>query len=366
MTNHKVVFTTERGQRHQQAALDAAPDNLDITMLRQPDRDTLIANLPQAEYLISERVGTIDADMINAAPNLKLILRLGSLTYDIDTQAAKTAGVAVCYWPVGSVIRVAEHLMLQMLALSKKLRETEAIALKAGTQWGQSKRTDEDTFAYNWSQQRNVGGLYGATIGILVFGEIGAYNWSNRQNVEGLWQKTIGILGFGEIGAELARRLQGWDCPVLYNKRRRLPQEVEQELGLQYMDVDTLFAQSDYLANLLPYFPQTNLMINAGYFAKMKEGSYLVSCGSGSVINEADLAEAIKSGKLAGAALDTFEWEPIKADNPLIALAKAGHNVLLTPHIAAGGTAAAARERLKDYTNITNHINGQPLKYRVV
>lgn len=339
MSRHNVIFTTERGHRHQQAALDAAPANLDITMLRQPDKDTLMSHLAEAEYFITERTGVIDAEMIQAAPRLKLILRLGSLTYDIDTEAAKTAGVAVCYWPVGTVIRVAEHLILQMLALSKKLGETEAIALATGTEWGESKRTNEDTFAYNWS---------------------------NRDNVEGLWQKTIGIMGFGEIGAELARRLQGWGCQVLYNKRRRLPETVETELNLTYTDVDTLFTQSDYIANLLPYFPNTDLMINADYFAKMKDGACLVSCGSGSVIDEAALAEAIKSGKLGGAALDTYEWEPIKADNPLIGLAKANYNVLLTPHIAAGSSAAAAKERLGDYTNITNHIEGKPLLYRVV
>ena len=107
-------------------------------------------------------------------------------------------------------------------------------------------------------------------------------------------------------------------------------------------------------------------MINADFFAKMKTGAALVSCGSGSVIDEAALATAIQSGKLSGAALDTFEWEPIKADNPLIAVAKQGYNVLLTPHIAAGATAVAAQERLSDYTNLINHINGQPLKYRLV
>lgn len=336
---HKVVFTTERGQRHQQAALEAAPANLDLVMLRQPDRDTLLSHLAEAEYFISERTGVIDAGMIQAAPKLKLILRLGSLSYDIDTTAAKAAGVIVCCWPVGSVIRVAEHLMLQMLALGKRLREAEAIALEAGSQWGQSKRTNEDTFAYNWS---------------------------DRRGVEGLWQKTIGIMGFGEIGAELARRLHGWDCPILYHKRRRLPPALELELGLTYVDEDTLFRQSDYLANLLPYFPSTDLLINAAFLAKMKEGAYLVSCGSGSVIDEAALAEAIKSGKLGGAALDTFEWEPIKPNNPLIALAEANYNVLLTPHIAAGGTAAAVKERFGDYTNITRHINGEPLLYRVI
>ncbi len=339
MSQHKVIFTTERGHRHQQAALHAAPDNLDITMLRQPDKEKLLPHLADAEYFISERTGVIDAEMIQASPNLKLILRLGSLTYDIDPEAAKAANITVCYWPVGTVIRVAEHMVMQMLALSKKLRETEAIALAASTEWSASKRTDEDTFAYNWS---------------------------NRQNVEGLWQKTIGIMGFGEIGSELVRRLQGWGCTLPYTKRRRLPKSVEAELNLTYVDADTLFSQSDYIANLLPYFSNTDLMINADYFAKMKQGACLVSCGSGSVIDEAALAKAIKEGKLGGAALDTYEWEPIKADNPLIALAKANYNVLLTPHIAAGATAAAATERLGDFTNITNHIEGKPLKYRVI
>jgi len=339
MERHKTVFTTERGQRHQQAALNAAPERLAITMLRQPDKETLMEHLADAEYLISERVGKIDREIIESAPNLKVILRLGSLTFDIDAEAAQEAGVAVCYWPVATVIRVAEHMVLQMLALSKKLRETEAIALEASSKWGESRRTDEDTFHYNWS---------------------------GREDVEGLWERTIGIIGFGEIGAELARRLQGWGVDLLYNKRRPLPASVEAELAIAYAEVDELFRRSDYVANLLPYFPNTDLWIDKRFFDMMKDGARIVSCGSGSVIDEADLADAIESGKLGGAALDTYEWEPIQADNPLIPLAKKGYNVLLTPHIAAGATAAEAEERTRDYTNIINHIEGKPLKYRVV
>ena len=338
MRRYKTVFTTERGQRHQQAALAAAPDNLEITMLRQPDRETLIAHLASAEYLISERVGFVDAGIIQAAPRLKLIQRIGSLVYDIDTSVASAAGIIVCTWPVGGVIRVAEHLVMQMLALTKKLRDVEAIALEANPAWGKSHRTDEDTFAYNWS---------------------------NRHDVGGLWRTTVGILGFGEIGVELARRLQGWDCTLLYNKRRRLPIGVERELSLTYASVNALLTQSDILVNLLPYFPETDLMIDAGYFAHMKTGAYLVSCGSGSVINETDLADAIMRGKLAGAALDTFEWEPLQADNPLVALARANANVLLTPHIAAGTSTAAHQGRWEEYTNIVNHIGGEPLHYRI-
>lgn len=336
--NYRVVFITERGHRHQQAVLAAAPDILDIVMLRHPDRETLNHHLAEADYLISERSGTVDFRMIKEAPKLKMILRLGSVTHDIDIEAARMARVIVCYWPVATVIRVAEHVMMQILALSKKVRESESIALAASSQWGESKRTDEDTFAYNWS---------------------------DRQNVEGVWQRTIGILGLGEIGTELARRLQGWGCELIYHKHRRLPESIEAELSLRYVDLNTLFLQSDYVANLLPYFSSTDRLINGAILAKMKEGACIVSCGSGSVIDEDALAEAVRSGKLAGAALDTFEWEPIRADNPLIGLAQDNFNVLLTPHIAAGAAAAAELGRAGDYTNIINDINGTALKYRV-
>lgn len=339
--NAKVVFTTERGERHQQSALDAAPQGLEITMLRRPDRATLSAALAGADYLISERTGVIDARLIQAAPRLKLIQRLGSLTYDIDLEAAADAGVAVCYWPVDSVIRVAEHTIMQLLAVGKKLREVEAVALAAGPEWGVSKRTDEDTFAYNWSERRGV---------------------------DQLWQRRVGIIGFGEIGVEVARRLKGWGCTLLYNKRRRLPAATEAELGLTYVTADALYGQSDYLINLLPYFPSTDLLLDADVFAQMPDGAYLVSCGSGSVIDEPALAAAIEKGKLAGAALDTFEWEPLRADNPLVGLARAGYNVLLTPHTAAGTADAsdAEQSRAQDYTNVVNHLAQRPLLYQVV
>ncbi|NOZ49522.1 MAG: hypothetical protein GXP37_05650 [Chloroflexi bacterium] len=339
MPPHKTVFTTDRGRRHQQDALAAAPPELDVVMLRRPDRHTLQQALANAEYLISERTGTIDAELLRAAPGLKLILRLGSLTHDIDTAAAHSAGILVCRWPVASVIRVAEHVMMQMLALGKHLGRVQTIARTAESRWGPSRRTDEDTFAFNWSRQSDL---------------------------QCLWRRSIGIIGFGEIGAELARRLQGWDADVLYNKRRRLPAATEAALGIAYVDEDTLFRRSDFVVVLLPYSQETDLKIDRRVFECMKPGAYIVGCGSGSVIHEAHLAAALRSGHLAGAALDTFEWEPIRGGNPLIALARAGANVLLTPHIAAAGNDASAIDlRRADYTNILRHLQGRPLLYRV-
>jgi lactate dehydrogenase-like 2-hydroxyacid dehydrogenase len=234
---------------------------------------------------------------------------------------------------------VAEHAIMQMLILARKLRDAQEIALAADPGWRESRRTDEDTFAFNWS---------------------------GREGVEALWGRTIGILGLGEIGAELARRLRGWGCALLYHKRRRLPPHVERDLGITYADPGTLLAQSDYLVNLLPYTPETDGWIDAARLAAMKHGASLVSCGSGSVIDEAALAEAIRAGHLGGAALDTFEWEPLRADNPLLPLARSRCNVLLTPHIAAGASSARQGGRSGEYANVAAHMAGQPLQHRLV
>jgi phosphoglycerate dehydrogenase-like enzyme len=341
MAPYRTLWLTERGQYHQEAALAAAPPELEVTILRQPTTERLRAALAETVFLISERAGVIDAATIAAAPNLKLILRLGSLAHDIDLEAAGRAGVVVCTWPQPGVIMVAEHLMMQMLALAKRLREVEAITL-AAADWGASRRTDEDTFAYNWSR---------------------------RVGIEGLRRKTIGVIGFGEIGAELARRLSGWDCRVLYHRRRRLPEVTERQLGISYTAQEALLAQSDFLVNLLPYFPETDLSIGAAQIAALKRGACVVSCGSGSVLDEKALSEALRSGHLAGVALDTFEWEPMQSENPLrlLAVEDPHANVLLTPHTAAGAPATKViPSRRDDYLPILCYLHCEDAPNRLV
>ncbi len=331
---HPTLFTSNRSPHHQQRALDAAPPELSVTMLYHPSLDDLMPHLAQTEYFISERVGVIDAKVLQAAPKLKLILRLGSMTYDIDLAAAKAANIIVCTWSDANVVAVAEHTVMQMLALVKKLREVQAIALEADAQWGESRRTDENTFAYNWSGRKQINSLYG---------------------------QTVGILGFGEIGSELARRLKGWGCALLYHKRTRLPEKVEAELGLTYVDADVLRTQSDMLVNLLPYSLETVNMIDASWLAAMKSGAMLVSCGSGGTIDEQALADAIRGGHITGAAMDSYRYEPLKADNPLVVLARQGANILLTPHIAAGNGGS----RTAEYTDILRHLHGEPILNRI-
>lgn len=339
MTRHKTLFLTERSPYHQQRALASAPPELDVTMLRTPTREALINHLPQTEFLISERAGVIDGAIMAAAPQLRLIQRLGSLTHDIDLDAARARGIPVCTMPVLGSILVAEHLVMQMLTLAKRTLEVAAVAAAAGA-WRASRRTDENTFAYNWSGRSNVRGLYGA---------------------------TVGILGFGEIGAEVARRLAAFGpAQIFYHKRTRLPPDIECELGLTYAAQGQLCAESDFLCVLLPFSPNTEMVLSAALLAHMKPGAFVVSCGSGSIIDEEALAAALRSGHLGGAALDTFEWEPLRPDNPLLPLARTpSFNVLLTPHTAAGTAPYTAASRTNDYENIQRLLGGNPLLYRI-
>ncbi len=334
MATHHVLMLTRRASVHQEMIRRAAPPEFRVEFRHPDDRAGILAALSGVEFLFSDRAGAIDAEIITAGHDLRLIQRLGSLVHDIDLDAARQAGAPVAFWPLLSAIRVAEHAVMQMLALSKRLLEVQRIAV-SGESWGREpRRTDENTFAYNWSGRAGIGGL---------------------------WLQTVGILGCGEIGVELARRLRGWGCTVLYNRRRRFPAPVEAELGIIYAEKNDLLAQSDHLISLLPYTPETVLYLNAERLARLKPTAYLVQCGSGGVVDERALAEALVAGRLAGAALDTYEWEPPQPDNPLLAMP----NVLLTPH-TAGGDSADYRLELREYfRNAQRVLAGEAVLHRV-
>ena len=338
MTKHKTLFLTQRGLQHQQWALEGAPPELALIMRRGAGRAEVLDLLADAEFLITERTGVIDAGMIAAAPKLRLIQRLGRQTWDIDLDAARRAGVPVCYLPNNGCIMVAEQMMLQMLATLKRLREGMAVTAE-GADWGiETKRGDEDTFAYNWSRRTGIGRLTGA---------------------------TVGILGFGEIGLELVEQLHGFHCTVLYHKRTRLAEDVEKQLGIAYATPDAITARSDIVCSLLPYQGPKE-PIDAAYFARMKPGAIFVHCGSGAVVDQPALLAALRAGHLAGAALDTYTYEPLRAGDPLVdAVQDPALNLILTPHTAAGGVTAGGRGRAPDYDNILALLAGQALTYQI-
>ena len=338
---YQVLFVTHRGERHQQSALDGAPRDFEITMLRDPNKEEIIQNLSGKQFLITERSDVIDADIIAAGKDLQLIQRLGSQIYDVDLEAAYKAGIKVCYMPIEMTVMVSEHMLTQLLTLAKRLREAMHV-ITLDKDWGMAPRkSDEDTFAINFTGRQTIGTLY---------------------------CKTIGIIGFGEIGIELARRLKGFQCKVLYHKRSRLSEFAEKDLNIQYADQEDLLARSDYVAMLLPFMPETAGMVNEQFISQMKPGACLVSCGASGIYNEKDVAKALASGQLGGVATDTFDWEPINMDSPLIPLARNPEaNIVLTPHTASGSIDPnQLPDRSGDYTNLVNYVNQQPLIYQVV
>ncbi len=342
MPAFNVLYLCPLGKQHQEWRLAAAPPELRVVMRRSTEtpRQDVIALLREADALITERTGTIDRGMIEAAPRLRIIQRIGSLHHDIDLDAAREFHVPVCVRPIRGTIAVAENLMLQMLAVLRRAMPLQKILHTPPEAFlpGGPRRTNEDVFAFNWSRQTRIGLLYG---------------------------KTVGILGFGEIGAELARRLQHWGCRVLYAKRHPLPRFVEEELRIAHRDPDQVLRESDVVVCLLPYFQETDQWLNAERIAMMKRGAWLVEAGSGSVVDEAAVAEAVRNGHLAGASFDTYEWEPIRPDNPLLALADRDPeaNLFLLPHI--GSCNDAGDEWREFYGNVLRAMRGEPLIGRI-
>ncbi len=337
MSQHRVVWLTQRGERHQQKALQTAPAELDVSIYRNPHPDVLNAALSTAEFLISERRGFIGQAIVDAAPSLKLVVRLGSLVDDIDRIALQKAGIRLSRQPIPGCIYVAEHCLMMMLALYKNLKLAQ-YRLQTVQSKRQSVRTDENTFSYNWTDMKVVRGLHG---------------------------QRIAIVGMGEIGVELTRRLQSFGPAVVrYHKRQPYAPEVERELGIFYTPalMDAI-SQADILVNLLPYSPVTDQIINADILAKIPSGALLVHAGSGSTIDEAALMAALQSGQLGGAALDTFEYEPLPFNHLLRNLAAdPAINLILTPHIAA---TTIPQDRARDYDEILRFLSGERLHHEV-
>ena len=329
----QVLWLTQRSERHQQAAMAAAPQNVTVIMLRDPDQATLQAAIAQADFLISERSGVIDAALLQHAPDLKLIVRLGSLIHDIDLEACRQRGIAVSRQPIPGAIQVAEHILMVTLALLQNFKVAQQVIFTPSEI--APARTDENTFRYNWQKLSGVTGLSG---------------------------KKIGILGMGEIGVEVARRLHGFAPEKLYyHKRTRYPENVETELHIEY--IDSIHQYVDILINLLPYSAETDHFLNAKLFSEMPPGSLLIHAGSGSTIDEQALVAALQNVHLAGAALDTYEYEPLPLTHPLIEMARDPHyNVILTPHIAAGTTPL---NRAEDYAEVIRFMQDEPLKWGI-
>lgn len=249
---------------------------------RKLDRDEQKAMIADA-FAVIAGTESYDDDMLAAAPKLKLVVRFGVGTDNFDLESMKRRGIAVGV--ISNNNSVAEFAVALILGIMKNLHRFDN-AVREGV-------------------------------------------WS-RFTMRELKAKTVGILGFGRIGRRLAQLLQGFDVNLIaYDPY--MNEEAAAQMNVKSVTLDQLLAESDVVSLHIPATPQTHHLINRETIAKMKDGAYLVNTSRGVLIDEAALKEALESGKLAGAALDVFEREPITKDLPLNSL----DNILLAPHVAA-------------------------------
>lgn len=163
--------------------------------------------------------------------------------------------------------------------------------------------------------------------------------WEQYHELDG---KRVGIIGLGRIGSKVARRLQGWDCEIVYYDKLEVDPEVEKFANAKSVSLDELLATSDVISVHVPLTENSRGMIGDDEFAKMKPNAVYVSTCRGPVTDEAALIKALENGAIAGAGLDVTEIEPIEADNPLLKM----RNVFMTPHLA--GSSVEAREKAID------------------
>src|SRR2546430_5404428 len=271
----------------------------------------LLLIVAETEAMVVRSETKVTRKVIEAAHKLRVVGRAGVGVDNVDVEAATQRGIVVMNTPSGNTISTAELTFSMLMALARKIPQAHS-SMKAG-EW-------------------------------------------NRKAFQGteLYNKSLGILGMGRIGSEVAKRALAFGMTVLaYDPYLNLARA--KALQVELMELDELYARSDFITVHMPMSDETNGMINASAFAKMKKGVRVLNCARGGIINEKDLYDAIASGKVAGAALDVYEVEPLPKDFPLRTLPQ----VIMTPHLGASTEEAQENVGIEVAEAITDYlVNG--------
>lgn len=260
-------------------------------------RDVLRAEAKEADALWVTLPDSIDRELIEASPKLKVISNLAVGFNNIDVEAAKEHGVVVTNTPDVLTETTADLAFALLLASARRVTEADRVVRDGDWKsWAPMQLTGMDAFG-----------------------------------------ATLGIIGMGRIGEAAARRAKGFDMRVLYHNRSR-KLEAEAEFGFQYAELNTLLQESDFVLVFAPLTPETKNMIDEKELGLMKETAILLNVARGGIVNEDALYHALKNGVIWGAGLDVFEVEPVPLDHPLLTLP----NVTVLPHIGS----ASIRTRL--------------------
>jgi D-3-phosphoglycerate dehydrogenase len=276
------------------AGIEALAASCDVDVAVGVDRAELLARLTTAAGLVVRSATRVDRELIESAPNLKVVGRAGIGVDNIDVVAATAQGVLVVNAPHANTVSAAEHTLALLLAQARNVPRAHA-TLTSGT-------------------------------------------W-DRKSFEGveLHGKVLGVLGLGKIGTLVAQRALAFGMRLLaYDPF--VSEERARRLGVDLVDLDTLLAQADFITVHLPKTKDTEALLGRENLSRVKTGVRIVNTSRGGIIDEEALAEAIRSGRVAGAALDVFGVEPI-TDSPLFGLPQ----VVVTPHL--GASTAEAQDK---------------------
>lgn len=254
--------------------------------------DELAQIITDYDALIVRSKTKVTADLIERARMLRVVGRAGTGVDNIDVAAATRRGIVVMNAAAGNTITTAEHTWAMLMALARQIPQAVA-STKAG----------------RWEKNRFLG-------------------------VE-LRGKTLGIIGLGRIGSAVAERARAFGMTILAYDPYFTP-EAAREMGIEMLTLDEIFPRADFITVHTPLTEDTRGIINSAAIEKMKPGVRLINCARGGLIDERALANALGSGRIAGAALDVFEQEPTSPDNPLLAF----DQVIATPHLGASTTEA--------------------------
>jgi phosphoglycerate dehydrogenase-like enzyme len=313
----KAIFHYQAGPRLRARFAALQAEGFEITPCPEEDDARLAALLPDAEVLL-HILKPATAAIIEQAPKLRLIQKIGVGVNTIDLAAARARGIAVTNMPGTNTPAVAETALLLMLAALRNLPAIER-ACRAGQGW----------VAGGGLQER--------------VGELGG--------------RTVGLVGAGMVPRALVPMLQGFGAQVVYWSPREHP-----ELGVPRRQLPELLATADIVSLHLPLLPDTERLIDGAALARMKPGAILVNTARGGLVDEAALVEALKSGGLRAAGLDVFAEEPVAADNPLLKL----DNVVLMPHVAWLTPETLDRSLEVAVENMRRLRDGGELLFRVV
>ena len=294
--------------------VDILREHFDVDIKTNLPPEELIACIGEYDGLITRSQTQVTEEVIAAATNLKVIGRAGVGVDNINIPAATARGIVVCNAPEGNTIAAVEHTIGMMLAVTRHIPQAH--------QSIQDGKWDRKSFT-----------------GIQLQG------------------RTLGVIGVGRVGSRVATRMQAFEMNVIgYDPY--ITEERAHQIGIELVDFDTLLAQSDYITIHTPLTKETRDMIDAEAIAKMKDGVRLVNCARGECFDNQAIAEALKSGKVAGAAIDVYPNEPLTLENNPF---RGMFNVVQTPHLGASTIEAQEGVAVDVAYGVIDALNGKPV-----